>query len=194
MEGLTCSASWIVTEAIIFCILESREVESSLPPHLSTEELGREHLWIKGCLSGCPAIAHQCRVRSTDVRSSLAFSLALAGGDSVGSGWMAMTVSPSKVNYLPGGLYEAIHLLPWQSLCPHCSSGKKSFFIIRPFLLPRDPWVAHQAGLMACCQVLPAREASGLLKLKGQLAGSVHLEGLLQATHILRLQEKTSVL
>lgn len=108
MEDLTCSESSIVTEAMILCVLETRKVFfiSTLP----TEELGREHLWMKGCLSGYPGIVRDCRVKSTDVLSSLAFSSALAGGDSVDSGRVAMTVAPSQVNCLSGGLYEAIHL------------------------------------------------------------------------------------
>lgn len=90
-------------------MLETREVISS-SPHLPTEELGRERLWMKGCISGYPGIARHCRIKSTDVLSRLAFSSALAGGDSVGSGWVAVTVTPSQVNCLSGGLYEAIRL------------------------------------------------------------------------------------
>ena len=45
MEGLTCSESSEVTEAMILCILETREPVSS-SPHLPTEEVGRECLWM----------------------------------------------------------------------------------------------------------------------------------------------------
>lgn len=65
------------------------------------------------------------------------------------------------------------------SHCAPLQLRKEILLNYQTFLAPLRSLVAHQVGLMAWSLLLPAREASGLLKLRGQLAGSVCLEGAL---------------
>lgn len=98
-------------------------------------------------------------------------------------GWQ-WVFSPCWSIAFSGGLYEAISLLTLTVTVTHCSSGKESFLITRPFLLPWDPWVLHQVGLIdESSGSTSKREVSYLLRPEGSACYPSIVRGEALANH-----------